>query len=59
LAILAQTNHSNQYWFRVINRLPSVFNGLLEGVFDYVKYLKEMQKVGYTGFISPEISIMV
>ncbi|MCX6046001.1 MAG: sugar phosphate isomerase/epimerase [Chloroflexi bacterium] len=30
-----------------------------EGVFDYVKYLKEMQKAGYTGFISPEISIMV
>ena len=30
-----------------------------EGVFDYVKYLKEMQKVGYTGFISPEFSIMV
>jgi len=30
-----------------------------EGVFDYVTYLKEMQKAGYRGFISPEISIMV
>lgn len=30
-----------------------------EGNFDYVRYLKAMQKAGYTGFISPEISIMV
>jgi inosose dehydratase len=29
-----------------------------EGVFDYVTYLQEMQKAGYTGFIVPEISIM-
>jgi inosose dehydratase len=29
-----------------------------EGVFDYTTYLKEMQKAGYTGFISAEISIM-
>jgi sugar phosphate isomerase/epimerase len=30
-----------------------------EGNFDYVKYLQAMQKAGYSGFISPEISIMV
>ncbi|CAN5584620.1 sugar phosphate isomerase/epimerase [soil metagenome] len=30
-----------------------------EGVFDYVKYLQTMQRAGYSGFISPEISIMV
>ena len=30
-----------------------------EGVFDYVRYLKAMQQAGYTGFVSPEISIMV
>lgn len=30
-----------------------------EGDFDYVRYLKTMQKAGYTGHISPEISIMV
>ena len=29
-----------------------------EGVFDYVTYLKEMKKAGYSGFISAEISIM-
>lgn len=29
-----------------------------EGVFDYVAYLREMKKAGYTGFISAEISIM-
>jgi inosose dehydratase len=29
-----------------------------EGVFDYVTYLQEMQKAGYSGFIVPEISIM-
>ena len=30
-----------------------------EGVFDYVTYLKEMQKAGYEGHIAAEISIMV
>ncbi len=30
-----------------------------EGDFDYVTYLKAMQKHGYTGFISAEISVMV
>ncbi len=30
-----------------------------EGEFDYVAYLKAMQKHGYTGFISAEISVMV
>jgi inosose dehydratase len=30
-----------------------------EGDFDYVTYLREMQQVGYTGYIVPEISIMV
>ncbi len=29
-----------------------------EGPFDYVKYLKEMHKVGYKGFINVEVSIM-
>lgn len=29
-----------------------------EGVCDYVTYLKEMKKAGYSGFISAEISIM-
>jgi sugar phosphate isomerase/epimerase len=29
-----------------------------EGDFDYVTYLQEMNKAGYTGFISAEISIM-
>jgi sugar phosphate isomerase/epimerase len=29
-----------------------------EGVFDYVRYLRAMKAVGYTGFIVPEISIM-
>lgn len=29
-----------------------------EGVFDYVTYLREMEKAGYTGYIVPEISIM-
>jgi inosose dehydratase len=30
-----------------------------EGEFDYVTYLKEMQRLGYTGHITAEISIMV
>lgn len=30
-----------------------------EGVFDYVTYLKEMARHGYTGYIMPEISIFV
>ncbi len=30
-----------------------------EGEFDYVTYLKSMQRHGYTGFITPEISNMV
>ena len=30
-----------------------------EGEFDYVTYLREMQKVGFTGHITAEISIMV
>jgi sugar phosphate isomerase/epimerase len=30
-----------------------------EGEFDYVTYLREMHKHGYTGHISPEISLMV
>ncbi len=30
-----------------------------EGEFDYVTYLKEMEKAGYTGHITAEISIMV
>ncbi|MDE0181916.1 MAG: sugar phosphate isomerase/epimerase [Caldilineaceae bacterium] len=30
-----------------------------EGEFDYVTYLKSMQRYGYTGFITPEISNMV
>jgi sugar phosphate isomerase/epimerase len=29
-----------------------------EGVFDYVRYLRAMKAIGYTGFIVPEISIM-
>jgi inosose dehydratase len=30
-----------------------------EGVFDYVAYLQAMQVAGYTGFITPEVSVMV
>jgi sugar phosphate isomerase/epimerase len=30
-----------------------------EGVFDYVAYLRAMQVAGYTGFITPEVSVMV
>jgi len=30
-----------------------------EGDFDYVAYLKAMQAVGYTGFITVEVSVMV
>lgn len=30
-----------------------------EGVFDYVTYLQAMQRHGYTGYISAEVSIMV
>ncbi len=30
-----------------------------EGVFDYVTYLKAMERHGYTGFISAEVSVMV
>ncbi|MBI3957198.1 MAG: sugar phosphate isomerase/epimerase [Chloroflexi bacterium] len=30
-----------------------------EGVFDYVTYLKSMQRHGYTGYISAEVSVMV
>ena len=30
-----------------------------EGDFDFVRYLKAMQAAGYTGYIMPEISIMV
>ena len=30
-----------------------------EGVFDYVAYLRAMQAAGYTGFITPEVSVMV
>ena len=30
-----------------------------EGEFDYVTYLKEMQRMGYTGHITAEISLMV
>ena len=30
-----------------------------EGNFDYVAYLKAMQKHGYNGFISAEVSVMV
>ena len=30
-----------------------------EGVFDYVTYLKAMERHGYTGYISAEVSVMV
>ena len=30
-----------------------------EGSFDFVRYLQLMQESGYTGFISPEVSVMV
>jgi inosose dehydratase len=30
-----------------------------EGSFDYVRYLQAMQKAGYTGFITGEVSVMV
>jgi len=30
-----------------------------EGVFDYVAYLQSMQRHGYTGYISAEVSVMV
>jgi sugar phosphate isomerase/epimerase len=30
-----------------------------EGDFDYVRYLREMEKAGYRGYITVEVSVMV